>query len=752
MIFRLLKYMLKQAAPTWYVRISGLFAGFMILNTISIFEGYWWEETFSIVSMAMLAAMAVDLLLPRRAHAIKICVQALLLIASTAAYAGIEKLYGKPESWNEWADRLWFYSKQLHPFIWIAGASVLIYLLFYRWVSTRARMIGYVSANLLALTIADSFTPIWLWDQVAWVVLIGLLWLVADHLHRLERSHPGSWQELIEYPLQLFVPVAIVLSILMSIGLLMPTVSPLLQDPYTLWKESKGERVNVFLGDKASSSVVDVSTSDASSGYGRDDSQLGGGFNYDYTPVMTVTTSHRSYWRGETKSLYTGTGWETGEELHAGNPVAVAKEEELPLSYDRGLAETLQIEQTVTMIRKDVYPVLFGAAPITKVHWAGDPDASLPPFLAWEPGVNELRWIDESRSDSKTLYPEAYSILSEVTALDEAGLRNADANWVDAEIGSQYTELPDSLPQRVRDLADQITAGATNDYDRAKLLETYLRDNFTYTNKPDLGKLSNKSTDFVDQFLFELKEGYCDYFSTTMAVMSRSVGLPTRWVKGFAPGTLPASEYGPRGYSGVPDEADMNPNGEGTYTVRNADAHSWVEIYFEGYGWIPFEATAGFSFPYTLPEEKATDLTDLTELSDGSAATDAVRESSPMLTIAMWSIAALLALFAAFWTVWKRQAIVAAWKTFRFRSYTADERIVWETERLLRKCKRKGFDRGEHETLREAIYRWSSEGQSQKDWREVLDSFERAKYSSFKATNEEADRFVVKVKAIITQL
>ncbi|MBM9834622.1 transglutaminase domain-containing protein, partial [Enterococcus faecalis] len=79
--------------------------------------------------------------------------------------------------------------------------------------------------------------------------------------------------------------------------------------------------------------------------------------------------------------------------------------------------------------------------------------------------------------------------------------------------------------------------------------------------------------DYVDQFLFESQVGYCDNFSTAMVVLLRSLEIPARWAKGFSPGS-PATE-----------------NGITTYTVRNLNAHSWVEVYFDGYGWVPFEPT-----------------------------------------------------------------------------------------------------------------------------------------------------------------
>ena len=136
------------------------------------------------------------------------------------------------------------------------------------------------------------------------------------------------------------------------------------------------------------------------------------------------------------------------------------------------------------------------------------------------------------------------------------------------EIREVFTQLPDTLPQRVFDLAEEITAGLTSDYQRARAVERFLLDNFTYNlNVPSLPL----GRDFVDYFLFEMDEGYCVYFATAMAVLLRCVGIPTRYVVGYM---LPPSR--------VNDEY---------FLVTGEHAHSWVDVYLEGFGWKPFEPT-----------------------------------------------------------------------------------------------------------------------------------------------------------------
>ena len=141
-----------------------------------------------------------------------------------------------------------------------------------------------------------------------------------------------------------------------------------------------------------------------------------------------------------------------------------------------------------------------------------------------------------------------------------------------------YMELPPygyrspAVMKKVHDLAVQIvtTAGATTPYDQAAAIENYLRDphNFTYT----LDARTPSGRDPLDWFLFTSKRGYCEFFATAMGDMLRSLGIPSRLVNGFGPGTF-----------------DVTLN---NFIVRGEDAHTWVEVYFPKYGWIPFEPTA----------------------------------------------------------------------------------------------------------------------------------------------------------------
>lgn len=135
------------------------------------------------------------------------------------------------------------------------------------------------------------------------------------------------------------------------------------------------------------------------------------------------------------------------------------------------------------------------------------------------------------------------------------------------EIRDTYLQLPEHLDRRISAFAKKITENANNPYEQSLKMEIYLRDNFAYS----LNLTQNLGPDPLAQFLFKTKAGHCEYFASSMAVMLRTLGIPSREVNGFLPGE----------YNEV----------AGDYIVRASDAHSWVEAYFPGNGWLTFDPT-----------------------------------------------------------------------------------------------------------------------------------------------------------------
>ncbi len=158
-----------------------------------------------------------------------------------------------------------------------------------------------------------------------------------------------------------------------------------------------------------------------------------------------------------------------------------------------------------------------------------------------------------------------YEASSDIREPGPAELRTASSTYP-AEVLDSYLQLP-PLDVRIPRLAEQITASSGNNYDKALAIEQYLRTNFGYT----LQLPRTLPHDPVAHFLFERKQGHCEYFASSMAVILRSVRIPSRIVNGFRTGEF----------------NDLTAQ----YVIRAANAHSWVEAYFPGYGWVSFDPT-----------------------------------------------------------------------------------------------------------------------------------------------------------------
>lgn len=158
-----------------------------------------------------------------------------------------------------------------------------------------------------------------------------------------------------------------------------------------------------------------------------------------------------------------------------------------------------------------------------------------------------------------------YEATSDIATPKAAELRKA-GNRYPERIAATYLRLPD-LDPRVGKLAADITKSAHNEYDQATAIENHLRTKFGYT----LQLPQTAVKDPIANFLFERKQGHCEYFASSMAVMLRTLGIPSRVVNGF--------------------RSDEFNDITGSYVVRAKDAHAWVEAYFPGYGWQTFDPT-----------------------------------------------------------------------------------------------------------------------------------------------------------------
>lgn len=262
-------------------------------------------------------------------------------------------------------------------------------------------------------------------------------------------------------------------------------------------------------------------------------------------PVLKITASvaegidvPRLYWRGMTYDRYTGRGWAN----------SANERERRPPQPDLVAHLGGEITQRITLLN--------GAGPVR--YAAARP-------LRVDVGAT---WITRGNGDLVGWYADAreYTVVSRPTVASIEELRSTAPDDL-GRVTDRYLQLPPELPERVRQRAQLIVVDATTRYDKAAAIEAAMRD-ITYSLEvgappPD--------RDVVDYFLFDMDAGYCDYFATTMTVLARAVGVPARLAAGYATGT-----YDPE---------------RGAYVVTGLDAHAWVEVYFPGIGWVPFEPT-----------------------------------------------------------------------------------------------------------------------------------------------------------------
>jgi transglutaminase-like putative cysteine protease len=610
------------------------------------------------------------------------------------------------------------------PYLWFALGAWILLLLSSWWVNSKARILMFIATNIVAFAALDSFTSSILWQEVAWTVFAGMGWLVTQHLRSFQLHYPRGWSYLLKYPFKIAINIAIIFSFVIITGVNMPDVRPTLTDPYTAWREWNGGGLPAGSGSTAGTAQTgtgETSGGRTTSGYSMDDNNLGGGFNFDYSPVMTVTSDLRTYMRGETRLVYSGTGWSDDNRRQRG-PYTETEAGTALAGASASKAETRTLKQTVRLLGNNRYPVLFGAYSITQIDSVNGEESS--GGLFWRSRDSELLWDVEENTLS---YPQTYTLTSEVPVISvqELGKQTYDQLY-DGQDNEPYLQLPGNFPQRVKDLAEQVTESAQTPYGKIMLLQQHLQQSYPYSNQPDVSR--GKSDDFVESFLFEIKEGYCDYYSTALVAMARSLDIPARWVKGYAPGEQAV----------LPDNLAQQGIANNNYTITNADAHSWAEIYFGEYGWVPVEATPGFSVPLlTQSEEPAAEEeaeVEEEETEPEQVAAEQAGTGGSNLHLGAWAVAAA----AAVLLLWSSYLLWQHRFSLRFllqrlrngQPLSPVQKVEAETARWVRYARRKGMLKEEHETLRESVDRWSAERpEAAGIFASLLRMFEQAKYS-----------------------
>ena len=305
--------------------------------------------------------------------------------------------------------------------------------------------------------------------------------------------------------------------------------------------------------------------------------RLGGPANPEDTPVMQVRTSGRTLLRGAVKNEYDGQTWvdsASGRRYLYVNPRFYALRRDL---FDQKRPSTAlrnrlpESESITVLMRADAASTLY----LTQRFSALSGDEIVPYF---SPASEVFGTRSLSFGDSYTF--SGIRVSGDTPNIRETVLAAADEQDSYADtVRSLYLALPDTVENAVYTLAGEITRDAQTDFDRAQALCDYLRSAYPYTLMQDIPP---DNRDFVSWFLLDERQGYCTSFATAMAVMARMVGLPSRYIEGYA----------------------AEPDSDGVARVTQQNAHAWVEIYFSGFGWLPFDPTPGQSGGGSLPSDE----------------------------------------------------------------------------------------------------------------------------------------------------
>jgi transglutaminase-like putative cysteine protease len=317
----------------------------------------------------------------------------------------------------------------------------------------------------------------------------------------------------------------------------------------------------------------------------------------DGTTLLNVKSGRPHYWKAETLDTFDGIRWVrsgTSDSMHELQGVPDPQSADRSWDYfewnrkwDEELRFTVRSLSTDLLVAAGT-PYLIDGAGLVSTSGDGttrlansplqDGDSYTVRTYAPNPNARQMREAPGDFSNSLIAY----------TAIDlprqgPDGVLPADATdpgsqevfvplWGSTNFGDPEApreKLESSAYARMYAIATQLTSGAPTMYDAVERVERYLDRNLSYSEKP-------RGAEFpLNAFLFRDKFGYCQQFSGAMALMLRMAGIPSRVAAGFAPGSYNRDS--------------------GEYRVRDLDAHSWVEVYFNGIGWVTFDPTPAAS-------------------------------------------------------------------------------------------------------------------------------------------------------------
>ncbi len=264
--------------------------------------------------------------------------------------------------------------------------------------------------------------------------------------------------------------------------------------------------------------------------------------------VFRVKSPVKMYWLGSLYDVYDGHKWNASREM---------KTQKIKNAFQEFAGPSIIQQFNIVKLYS---PVLYGAY--------------MPRYFEFPFNTNYR--TENTFYNCKLLNPESvqvpfsYSVIS-VNFNSETALPGLKPEhlWYENLKKQHYLDIPkDLISNRLRDLVSEITSKGDSKYEKAILLRDYLRNNFKY--KMDASKVP-EDREIADYFIFEMKEGNCQHYATSLAVIARLAGIPSRLALGFSPGN----------YNTLND----------VFEVYEYHAHAWTQLFIEGKGWLTFDGT-----------------------------------------------------------------------------------------------------------------------------------------------------------------
>ncbi|MGG4170130.1 transglutaminase domain-containing protein [Rossellomorea vietnamensis] len=553
---------MRQETANSYFKIVTYFFGFLLL----------WEwlkplkvvtDTASLTYFIVFIALALALSYFRIHYAITASVKILFILYS------LHGLYYKgsffsPTWFKEFSHDLWenlgltlgrewpSLSFEYRSLLFFVLLWLMTYLIHY-WLSVRKTILLFYVMTVTYVCLIDTFTVYEGDKSIIRVVIFGFLLMGLLALERLVQREKLLGSKMSRH--RWIVPLTVMLGISSVVAFAAPKADPIWPDPVPYLQS--------FSEGAGGTGVNKI-------GYDTDDTKLGGPFVGDPTVIFNAEVTREHYWKIESKDLYTGKGWEQSISDGQQDSLTFDSGKKVPIPSPESdeerdpESEKVMVERTYSHV---AYP--YGVEVIN-----GNENG----YFSFNP-IDEK--VTSYKEPDETVKLDEYELSYRSPSYSQKRMKAANEEQEIMQVPEfvdRYTQLPDTTPQRVKDLAVEITSEEDNWYDKVRAIEQYFSKEAYVYDQFDV-PVPEEEQDYVDQFLFETQRGYCDNFSTSMVVLVRSLGIPARWAKGYTEGE----------YSRQVDSTYK------LYEVSNNNAHSWVEVFFPEVGWVPFEPTVGFS-------------------------------------------------------------------------------------------------------------------------------------------------------------